>query len=295
MVKAGELLSRGVIIFLIPPYSEQSAGIVTCHELADRLGKSGYEVEVAFFETLGKFKEKGRSFCYKVKEWGEVEGRDAIYFYPEVVSGNPLKAKKVVRLMLNRDGLLQGTKVGRADNEFIVSFSRSFEEGDFLLRDFRLPTDVFNLEDALPYEERKLSVVYAGKGGEYIAPEGIEPSVLMMSRNFGMSEDVAWVLKRAKVLYTADSMCMLNHEALLCGCAPVITKYGDWSEEELLRYEFPEVYEMNRDGDFSPSRIIASRGTLLERAERYRREYPAQLDEMMGKIEAHFSKKLVTV
>jgi hypothetical protein len=188
-------------LFYIPEYSEKSAGIVCCHEFAHELAMMGEDVEVLVWETVGKFGKDRREFAYRKANGIDVE---RIAVYPETIPDNPLGCEKVVRFLLNKDGLLDGSKISRKSNEFVVSFSRTYEEGDFLIKHILFDQDVFNMERSLPISEREVSIIYQGKGSEFVAPEGIKPPLVMMTRNGFNREDLAFILKRSKALYSAD-------------------------------------------------------------------------------------------
>jgi hypothetical protein len=281
---------KNKFVFFIPPFTEQSAGIVCCHHMADEMAKMGEEVFVVPFDV--GFKTHDRKFSYKTASKEEVTGMEgAVAVYPEVIPDNPLGIKNVARLMLNKDGLLCGNKVGRDKGEFIISFSSVYEKGDFLIRDIIFPLETFNLEGALPHEERKLVLLYAGKNGKFVGR--VDPPAIFLTRDFGKQDEVAWLLKRAKILYSADPMCFLNHEALLCGCAPMITDFGShWKLEELLHHEIPMVYEMNRDNDFGQDRIGIEREKLIQKLNEFKTEFPDRLTQLVRSINQHFSNRV---
>jgi O-antigen biosynthesis protein len=274
-------------LFYIPEYTEKSAGIVCCHEFAEELVNLGEDVEVTTWETVGKLGQDERKFSYR--RASEVE-KDRIAVYPETVPDNPLGCEKVVRLMLNKDGLLDGTKVSRDKGEFIVSFSKTYEPGHFLIEHILFDQEVFNMERSLPIGERCISVIYQGKGPDYIAPEGIKPPLVMLTRGGFSREDLAFILKRSKALYSADCLSFLLHEALLCGCAPVITAWQGFTLEECLKHEIPEVYEMNRDGDFSERNVMEKRISLIKRLKGYQEQFPSKIKDLAQAVEKHFSK-----
>ena len=278
-------------LFYIPEYTESSAGIVCCHEFAEEMVKLGEDVEVLTWETVGKLGTLGlgkRKFSYKRAT--EIE-KDRIVVYPEVVPDNPLGCEKVVRFMLNKDGLLDGTKVSRDKGEFIVSFSRTYEDGDFLIHHILFDQEVFNMEGSLPILEREISIVYRGKGTDYIAPDGLKPPIVMLTRTGFSRDDLAFILKRSKALYSADCLSFLLHEALLCGCAPVITAWKGFTQAELMKHEIPEVYEMNESGDFSERNIMEKRVSLIKRLKRYEEQFPSKIREFVEKTKLHFEKK----
>ena len=91
-----------------PPYTDKSAGVVMLYLLRDELKGLGYDAEIVLFDTIKPISD------------------DTIVIYPEVIEGNPLKAKNVVRYFLNREGLASGNRVNPSSDDFILAFNASF-------------------------------------------------------------------------------------------------------------------------------------------------------------------------
>ena len=64
----------------------------------------------------------------------------------------------------------------------------------------------------------------------------------------------------------------------------MITKWGDWDKETLLKHELPQVYELNVEEDFSPGNILGKRMAFLESLHRYQGEFPGKVKELMGMV-----------
>ena len=108
------------IIVVAPSYDQNSGGSVCMHELAWTLKLLGIEVYIASMISTSpnclisiyqriksiffKARTKKESTVDVISYWNALKHskEDAIYIYPEVVLGNPYRAKKIVRWLLHR-------------------------------------------------------------------------------------------------------------------------------------------------------------------------------------------------
>lgn len=105
--------------FLIaaPNYKHQSAGIRALYRLCHHLNVAGYPAAMI---------PKPGSKITRLPEWltplhsGPIG--DSIVVYPEIVSGNPFDARKVVRWALNTPGRLGGDR-SYSDREMVFVFN----------------------------------------------------------------------------------------------------------------------------------------------------------------------------
>ena len=74
-------------LIVTPFYRNNSAGIRVLYELQKHLIRAGYDAKT-------------------INEISHTAQDDEIVIYPEIVFGNPLKAKKVVRYILNVPGFI---------------------------------------------------------------------------------------------------------------------------------------------------------------------------------------------
>jgi len=151
---------------------------------------------------------------------------DPIVVYPEVVTGNPLGSKRVVRFVANTPGYLGGD-TEYPDTELVFAWMRRYYDTDRILRVDTIERDLFNSR-ALP--EKDVDCAYLGKA-EF---RGVEES----PQTFGMThitrfphwpptrKQLAELLRRTRVLYTYDDCTMLLDEALLCGCDVILLPEG---------------------------------------------------------------------
>jgi len=186
---------RRYVIFA-PLYRHNSAGIRVLFDLQKWLILAGYDAIVA-----------ASTREYPIDEFSE-----DIVIYPEVVTGNPLKAKRVVRYILNIPGKLAGTR-HYAKNELLIAYNAdlmTFSNGKIL----QVPSiePFFYCDDTV----KNIDAVYIGRGKDlHLHPQ----NCVYITKNFPATrKEVAQFLRSVKMLYTYDSFTVIIHEAILCGC-----------------------------------------------------------------------------
>ena len=198
-----------------PPYSDKSAGIVMLYLLRDELKGLGYDAEIMPFDKPITIPD------------------DTIVIYPEVVDGNPLGAKNVVRYYLNREGLASGNKVNASPNDFILAFNKLYHDN---------PHSIVRYEDVSPHcyfgskltLNRKLDCTYIGKGSMYSDQCKVIEGTIEITRTApAEKEGYADLLRQTRFLFSYDSFSKVNAEATLCGAIVVPLMFHPYKAEEL--------------------------------------------------------------
>ena len=121
-----------------PPYENGSAGVMVLHELCHTLVQLGYAAHIVMMSSDGfrvsteenlydpKLKKLYFSNEEDARNWFNYTRDYGVVLYPEIIPGNPLEAKHVVRYFLNGDGVLTGVKTGYKDTDFILTWGRNF-------------------------------------------------------------------------------------------------------------------------------------------------------------------------
>jgi hypothetical protein len=151
---------------------------------------------------------------------------DPIVVYPEVVSGNPLRSKHVVRYVMNTPGHLGGD-TSYADTELVFTWSRRYYDTGRVLMIDTVERELFNSTD-LP--EKDTDCAYLGKA-EFRGVEELPQTFDMVHiTRFphwpSTRKELADLLRRTRVLYTYDDCTMIIDEALLCGCEVILLPEG---------------------------------------------------------------------
>ena len=199
-----------------PPFCK-SNGVRVLHLLYKQLEKRGMDVYLycpVQNQPDYKYIEYDMQLDY-LKEEG-------IVIYPEVVSGNPLNFKRVVRYVLYYPGKLGGDKE-YDKGEMIFTHDRMFTLlGDVLTVPY-VDTTLF-YDDKRPKTQDCYFVYKGGKWRD--APETRGLTEINMSWP-EKREELAELLRSTGTLYSYDDCTSLLEEAALCGCKPkIITETG---------------------------------------------------------------------
>jgi len=206
-----------------------SGGIVALHKLCHDLNELGEE---AYVTSKITHKDLNAPFVGAKKFSRE----EAVVIYPEITIGNPMKAKNVVRWILNTPGECAGVGANgfysnKLDTDLIFKYSEYFHiknesESRGLLTTTFIDTDYFFTSS----EPRKGSAFFVKKGGmkNKIHPDdAIDLSKL--ENNWKVMGDV---LRKVEYFYCYDNACFWVVIAALCGCIPIVIPDSEMSAEE---------------------------------------------------------------
>jgi tetratricopeptide (TPR) repeat protein len=243
-------------IVLAPAFSAHSAGIRVMHTLCNELNAGGRTAYLVFY----RFRPDGTGidvyvpdsdseYCKRhtsiprlpaCSDVGPLRDLiDAAYvIYPEVVAGNPLNARRVVRYVLNSPAA-NGYAMGQDQDDYIVAFSRLFWPNPHAIVTLVFEDPLFNDENSRPAPERTMDCTYIGKGAAFGDCFKLPGSVLIERRWPADKESLSIMLRNTRFFYTWDLISQTNVDALFCGAIPVVARWSPFS---------PAVF----DSDFGP-------------------------------------------
>jgi hypothetical protein len=211
-------------VVAIGPYRSNSAGMRVMHRLCHLLNVVGARAAVTT-DVVNP-------------AWNTPTATDispeTVVIYPEVVAGNPLGARRVVRYVLNHPGLLGGeSRYG--DDEMVFYFMPRFREsaqaaaGEVIDDSRQLTLSV--IEPDLFYHDRSrprtYDCIFVGKGThvrECVQIEG-EDRMARVTPDYPTSRaETARLLQGCRTLYSYDDCSGLNNEALICGCQVLLVR-----------------------------------------------------------------------
>jgi predicted O-linked N-acetylglucosamine transferase (SPINDLY family) len=184
-------------VIVAPPYQHNSAGIRVLYDLQKWLVRAGLDAIVCTWFN-----------GYPVEQF-----EDDIVIYPEVAPGNLLKAKRVIRYILNVPGKLGYGEKAYDPSEVLVAYNKELAHyaGGRMLQ---VPSiEPFFHADATI---KICDAVFVGKGRDL----GLHPAhcVAITKAYPATRKELAQLLRSAKTLYMYDDFSMISHEAVLCGC-----------------------------------------------------------------------------
>jgi hypothetical protein len=224
-------------IIVAPGYSQRSAGKQCLYLLCDRLNRLGYPSYITGSETTAAHLDAPLLRWEDARE--AMRGGRFVAVYPEIVSGNPLGARKVARWVMNRPGALGGdARYDPAEQVFYYSDALRPHIADAVAGKLQLPVldDTLFYPGALPPEQRTLDCFYVGKSswkdGYFDRKEAVE-----ITRSSPERSELGKLFRAARCLYTFDNLTALVLEALLCDCPVVIIPDGSFDRSLLSSSE----------------------------------------------------------
>lgn len=197
---------RKSYVIYAPPYSPLSAGIKALHMLCDALNAADETADIRLM-TMGNPKP--------VLD-------DVVVIYPEIVVGNPLNARHVVRWLLYYAGRYRGNKT-------FPTTDLVFGYTSVIAKDYGTNTVLFlpTVDETVfttPPEGtvRKGELFYAHKYRTFFrGDQALLPKNMTEITNPGQSrEEVIHLLQTSEVFYAYEDTALII-EAVLCGC-PVV-------------------------------------------------------------------------
>ncbi len=217
---------------ITPPFERTSAGIKALHLLCHNLNLNGVPAYLIVTDNYIQNDEDllGLDFLTPILNRTILENhfkndRKPIFIYPEVIKGNPLNAKCVVRYVLNYPGLLGGDEIFDK-NELCFAYSKELARATGISdRVLFIPTSNINIFHP-PRDEvsRQGTCFYASKyktihNGELF--ETTKDSIEITRQPTDQTpEFVADLFRKSEFFYTYENTALAT-EATLCGCPAV--------------------------------------------------------------------------
>lgn len=229
-----DISKKRYIIYGVPERSA-NAGVRVLYMLREELERRGYEALI--YQHRNKYKNILPEKCYIRHLTKEIRNTDII-IYPEVIYGNPLGFRNVVRYVLNVPGFLAGDKEYH-DSELVFSWNKSYLDNVPLLKFDLIDTSLFYKTD----EEKDICCFFVHKGGKCRdIPELKDCTEITMTWP-ETREELAALLRRTKILYSYDDNSSLLEEAHFCGSDVKIVK-EDCIEDFVCKYDFDkDIFE----------------------------------------------------
>lgn len=292
-------------LIMTQSYYENNGGYVVLHKLCDqinRLGREAYLIPYVdnfefgrrnFVKPFLRFGKETlrRILTFKInpefktpilKSKATIENNnDWIVIYPEVVFGNPLLAKNIVRWFLHHPGYHTNT-IYYGKNELYFRYHsgiQSFESpysrlSKSELRVVHYPLDLYN-ESGL--SNNRIGTAYCvRKGFGKPIVHNLSNSILIDGKSH---KEISEIFKRVKQFISYDVYTAYSSLAVLCGCESVVIPDEGVSEQEWM----PNILE--RHGlAYGFENLEKSKSTRKYLIERIQREQCKNLDNVSNFI-----------
>lgn len=197
------------------PAYDKSNGVKILHLLYKGLEKKGFKVFLYSSEPYSD------GYDYIDKITTEMK-KNSIVIYPEIVEGNPLRFKNVVRFVLNYPGKLGGREKYHK-SEIIFTHFKDFHPDAELLTIPWIDETVFYNDNSAKVQD----CVFVYKGGKFRETEETK-GLLEINMDYPQTQnELAELLRKTGTLYSYDNCSSLLDEAFLCGAkVKIVTQEG---------------------------------------------------------------------
>lgn len=292
------------IVVAAPSFEEGSGGTIVLHYLVDRLRSLGYEAYA--YPMLRRSARSSRlSITWKNHRFDRNLRRDpgqfrthlamdvplaqprhirkGIVVYPEIVTGNPLNARRVVRWVLffltEHEKGMQHHEIPAEEVFFYQSLfveNLPWVRPDNELRVTWMMDDVYRQTN---FGTRSGACRMVRKGNPDDIPENDE-AILLDGRPH---EEIARIFNETEFFYCHDPHTMYSTYAVLCGCTPIVLPYKGLTEEQWR----PEDERCGLAYGDTPENIAKARRTRLGMFELMAAKKQAEEEQVR-----HFAQRL---
>jgi hypothetical protein len=243
MLKA--LLSRGqeILRFLRPPkvviyapkYTHLHSGVRCLHALCDHLNRLGVSAAVTS-SVVDPRSNTPRINRLILRLVPAILDR-SIVIYPEITRGNPLRAKHVVRYLLNKPGFFSGHGVeSYGASDYFIHFAEEFRPDGLKSRLLRLPlvdTRVFTAP--APGNERDGFLVYSDRYRPDIQgfPDWVGNPTVISRATPRDPPTLASLYQRSRALIVGERTAAVA-EALHCHCPVILLAHSEFADQPVI-------------------------------------------------------------
>jgi hypothetical protein len=211
------------IVIYTPVFDIKCGGIVVLHNLARLINELHNPNIYAKLFIINNFKYKN-IFCNDFATIDDIDDNTFV-IYPEIVSGNPLNAKKFMRwILLDSTGNMPLNNYENWDKKDLIYFWETKEKNNIYFKQLSCPwlNNIF-YNKGLKFEERTKTCYLVKKG-----------SLIHKNINYYHNSDSIYldhisslkekcdIFNLCKYFYCYDPNSMYVIYALLCGCIPII-------------------------------------------------------------------------
>ena len=223
------------VVIYAPNYTYLSSGVRCLHLLCDRLNRLGIRAAVTASVTDPRSNTpqiKRRALTAEMLE-------QSLVVYPEIIAGNPLGAKQVIRYLLNRPGFFGEPGLeSYGDGDFFVHFAEEFRPPGLNSQLLRLPlidTDVFM--PPRPAAERRGFLVYSHRycPDAKTFPDWIDQQTLISWEAPRDPPALAELYRRSRALVVGERTAAIP-EALHCHCPIIVLPHEEFDHETVLSF-----------------------------------------------------------
>ena len=243
------MVKKQKFIIYSPLYDENIGGIIVLHKLGQILNSKGFDVYLWPFSKLNlngstnsnyfrkilgdakdRFLYKKYRSPYNLNIAFHSDLKDAVVIYPEVVSGNPLNAEKVVRWFLHKPGYHTGI-INYGVNELYFYYNKAFYDSRINLfseNHLELGGVMSDLYKQINFGNRSGVCYMIRKGKDRDLSYHPENATLLDNLSH---EEIANAFNEYEYFISYDLYTMYSKYAAMCGCKSIVVPMENVSKE----------------------------------------------------------------
>lgn len=276
-------LTRHPYYIVTPNYDRTSGGVKAMHLLCHWLNRTGERAYILAYGESGPAVHPDwltPLLTTSMAEAHAAQGLVPIIVYPEVVSGNPLNARCVVRYVLNYPGKLGGDKV-YAPGELVFGYTHNYAAAVSATTPIlHMPVQDSTIFNPGKPRLRKGAAYYATKykgvhGGQVF---GLPDGAMEITKGLPDSptpHQIAEILRSVEAFYAFEDTS-LSMEAILCGC-PVVLMVNPYFKGQSGTLENGEYGFATGN---APGEISRARDTVVAAQFRFQQNVDAFFDQL---------------
>lgn len=242
-----------------PHYDENSGGVLALYSLSKSINSLGYNSVVV-------------NDC--LRKGVDLIDEHTFVVYPEIVIGNPLNSKNVVRWQLNKVGVIGGDESSWGDKDIIAYFSENFKS-NFIDSQINLMCFEPHLDRFFEKTKDKDidTCVLFYKSFRYRSSFDAHPNNSFVLDNVvGNMSAVVDVLSRTKVFISYDTDTYYSIIARLCGASSIIIERDGVSKKDFFesrvffKFGISYGFGMFEEAEDSSDKIVGHLMSLSERS-----------------------------
>jgi hypothetical protein len=230
------------VVIDAPDYNAMSSGVRCLHLLCDRLNRLGVSSAVTARVTSRGATSPGidapRVHRQTLAAFPALLDR-SIVIYPEIIAGNPLRARNVVRYLLNKPGRFTGAGIeSYGAHDYVIHFADEFKPPELASRLLRLPlVDTAVFTPPPPATVRNGFLVYSVRHRPDVAafPEWIDPITMIAPETPRDPATLARLYQTSRALIVGERTAATS-EARHCHCPVLIIPHADFAFEPVMSF-----------------------------------------------------------
>ncbi len=211
------------------PVTEKSAGSRMLYSLREELECRGFNAKIFCF-TRQKNNRNKNIFISKISEENR---QNDIVIYPDIIEGNPLLFRNVVRYMLNVPGRLGGD-ASYHHGETLFAFDDYCAKDVPYLRQDMIDRKLFF--DS--HSKKDVDCYFVHKRGKFRDIKELKDCIEINSKWPKSRFELAKLLQRTGILYSYDDNSCLLQEAALCGAKVKIIQ-----QDAIVDYQMDDQFD----------------------------------------------------